>query len=366
MKVLIASGDSGGPATYTQLLKQSLPNKGIEVDVASFQSVISLPPGVRHIVYFFKLLKQTKNVDVIYAQDPFSVGYPAMLVSKIRKKKLFLKVVGDYAWEQGQVRFGVTEKLDSFVRDLPRRRPFFVSFLVLIERTVARNAYKIIVPSEYLKKIVTLWGIPKKNITVIFNSPGDLQPSGNRETLRGLLQFDGQLVVSVGRLVPWKGFKDLIDVAPNLHDKYPRMKLLIVGGGPMHDELKESVRRRGMEEYVVVTGHLDHDVTLRYIEAADLFVLNSSYEGFSHTLLETMAIGTPIVATTAGGNPELIRSGTDGVLVTFGDKKGLEEAIGSLLKDSKRAKKLAQSGSVRVRQYDVESMLQSVTKVLQS
>ena len=106
LKILICTGiyppDIGGPATYSKLLFEELPKMGIETRVLSFGEVRHLPKILRHFVYFIKVLKMGRRADIIYAQDPVSVGLPAMLAAKILRKKFILKVVGDYAWEQFQ------------------------------------------------------------------------------------------------------------------------------------------------------------------------------------------------------------------------------------------------------------------------
>jgi glycosyltransferase involved in cell wall biosynthesis len=118
-KLLLATGiyppDIGGPATYSKLLYEKLPAQGIAVWVLSFGSVRRYPKAIRHVLYMWKLLWLSRGVDCIYAQDTISVGLPAAIVSKITRKKLLLKIVGDYAWEQGVQRFGVTDRLDVFV-----------------------------------------------------------------------------------------------------------------------------------------------------------------------------------------------------------------------------------------------------------
>ena len=102
--VLVTTGifppDIGGPATYSKLLLDELPKHGLDISVLSFGEVRHLPKIIRHISYFFKVLRRGKGVDIIYAQDPVSVGLPSVVASKILRKKFLLKVVGDYAWEQ--------------------------------------------------------------------------------------------------------------------------------------------------------------------------------------------------------------------------------------------------------------------------
>src|SRR3990167_6273753 len=120
MKLLIATPlyppEIGGPATYAKLLLEGLPKKGIEVDLVKFSDVRHLPKIIRHFVYYRRVLKAARSADVVLALDPVSVGLPAMKAAKKADKPFVVKIVGDYAWEQGQQRFGITQNLDEFVK----------------------------------------------------------------------------------------------------------------------------------------------------------------------------------------------------------------------------------------------------------
>ena len=165
-KILIATGifppDIGGPATYSKLLLDELPNRGLAVKVVSFGAVRHLPKIIRHFVYFFKILRKGFFADVIFAQDPVSVGLPSVLAAKILRKKFILKVVGDYAWEQYQQKIQNSKfKIQNYNAKLKNIEDFQAEkFDVVtelrrkVESWVAKKADKIIVPSEYLKKIV--------------------------------------------------------------------------------------------------------------------------------------------------------------------------------------------------------------------
>ena len=116
--LIIATGiyppQIGGPATYSKLLHDELPKRGWEVDVVNFGDVLNYIWGFRHIVYMYRLFNKIKKSSILYAQDPVSVGLPVFLISKIMRCNFVLKIVGDYAWEQGKQRFGVLDDLDTF------------------------------------------------------------------------------------------------------------------------------------------------------------------------------------------------------------------------------------------------------------
>ena len=169
MKIVIATPlyppEIGGPATYAKLLEDGLLAKGVEVELVKFSEVRHLPKIIRHYVYYRLILKAARSADVILALDPVSVGLPAMYAARKARKPFVVKIVGDYAWEQGQQRFGVKQSLDEFV--MTKDVPFPVHLLKLIQTRVARSATRIIVPSEYMKGILIKWEITKEKIFVI-------------------------------------------------------------------------------------------------------------------------------------------------------------------------------------------------------
>src|SRR3989344_5380970 len=150
MKVLIATPlyppEIGGPATYAEILKQAWGNDAI---IVKFSDVRKYPKIVRHLLYFRMVLKAARKADVVFALDPVSVGLPAMKAAQKAGKPFIVKIVGDYAWEQGVQRFGVTQNLDEFVKT--KQTNFFIRGLQKVQISVARGVEKVIVPSEYLK-----------------------------------------------------------------------------------------------------------------------------------------------------------------------------------------------------------------------
>lgn len=367
MKILIATGiyppEIGGPATYSKLLFDKLPIQGITVDILPFRDVRGLPKIIRHIAYFVKVLSRGKTADIIFAQDPVSVGFPTMLAAKILRKRFFLKVVGDYAWEQGVQRFGVNDLLDEFSKR-HRGYSFLVRVLKRIERNVAEHAEKIIVPSRYLKQIVINWGIDEQKIYVIYNAFSVTQTTERKEELRRILKLNGKIMVSVGRLVPWKGFGLLVELMPELIKKNPELKLYIIGEGPEFYDLRGLIDTQNLNDRVFLLGKLPHDIVLKYLRAADIFVLNTGYEGFSHQLLEVMAAGTPLVTTTVGGNTELIDANETGVLVGYNDKVGIKEGVEKILSDKIFSNKISVNAQKKVQEFTEARTVQETVKQL--
>ena len=374
MKILICTGiyppDIGGPATYSKLLFDELPKRGVEIDVLSFSEFRHLPKIIRHFFYFFKALRMGKKADVFFAQDPVSVGLPAMMASKILGKKFVLKLVGDYAWEQFQAKknnakFITPEEFQDKKFDLKtetRRR---------IQIYVAKSAKRVIVPSNYLKNIVLKWGVVEEKIKVIYNafdlptlSAGRSILEETKEELRKKLGLSGTVLISAGRLVVWKGFDVLIEVMPEILKAVPDAKLYIIGSGPETANYKNQIANSKLEDKVFMIGQVSRDDMLKYLNAGDVFVLNTGYEGFSHFLLEAMAMGIPIITTSVGGNTELIENGKDGILIDYNDKEELKKKIIEIAGNEALKNELTKNAKQMVIKFSKEKMLEETVKIL--
>ncbi len=364
MRLLIATPlyppDPGGPATYAKILETELPSRGVQVAVLKFGSVRRYPKIVRHVAYSVLLMRALKDADAVLALDPVSTGLSAMLAAKIMRKPFFVKVVGDYAWEQGTQRYGIRETLDEFVRS--RHVPFQVSALRSVQAAVARAARTVIVPSEYLRGIVAAWGIPPEHMTVVYNAmqaePAGTLPSAAASASR-------PRVVSAGRLVPWKGMSGIIDAMVAVRGGIPDATLLIAGGGPDRDSLEQYAHAR-LGSAATILGPLSHADTLALVADADVFVLNSTYEGLSHLLIEALSLGKAVIATAVGGNPELVEDGKNGLLVPPGDRDALADAITHLLSTPEHRAVLGTAARDSMERFTTAAMADATVKILTS
>ena len=330
MRILIATGvyppESGGPATYSRLLEERLPALGFEVTVLPFRTVRHLPKIIRHFVYFFTCLRRAYSADIVYALDTVSVGFPAALATKISGKKFIVRVPGDYAWEQARQRFGVSDELDAFQAKSYGLR---VGFLRALQRFVVRSAKAVIVPSVYMQKIVSKW---KVRPVVIYSSV-DLSAAYELPANRP----EGFLVVSSGRRVPWKGFDGI--------------ERVVAGGKGWH---------------LFIAENLPRGTALGWVKTADVFVLNSTYEGLSHALVEAMALGTPVVATAVGGNPELIEDQVDGLLIPPNNDGALYAALRNVADDKEAALARAQSARATLDKFSIDTTIHQIADLLKN
>lgn len=133
----------------------------------------------------------------------------------------------------------------------------------------------------------------------------------------------------IGRLSEEKGVRFLINSIPALKKVIPNVKVIIAGTGPLEDELKKLAKRKGIEDSVSFTGQVAN--AFEVLKDLDLFVLPSRSEGCPIVVLEAMAMGLPVVATNAGGTPELLVDGETGLLISYGDTQALVDSISKIL-----------------------------------
>ncbi len=371
-RILIATGifppDIGGPATYTATLLKELPALGYVVTIVTYGekqegdplSVIRVsrqwPKGIRHFIYMYRVWQNAKKADVVFAQGVGGEGLPAVWAAHLTKKPFIVKVVGDYAWEQAMQRYQLTDSIDAFQN---KKYTGVINYWRRMERKVVQTAQLVITPSEYLREMVIGWGASGNKVRVIPNAVVSFPPL-NRNAIRTELGITGILLVSIGRLVLWKGFTGLVSVVNSLRSEFPNLQLLIVGDGPHRRAIEQKIKQFHLETTVRCVGAVPKDTLWQYLCAADLFVLNTDYEGFSHQIVEAMAAGVPVVTTCSGGNPEIIKHKKNGWLFQYNDldgPDGLKAALKKLIIDSNLREFLAQNGKETARQFSQERML---------
>jgi len=183
-----------------------------------------------------------------------------------------------------------------------------------------------------LMDVLRGWGIEEAKLHVMRNGV-DLQRFQplQQAACRAALRIEGApLVISAGHLVERKGHHLVIDAVASLQSVLPGIRLLIVGDGEERVALHEQVRQLGLGNAVSFAGAVANDELAQYFSAADLAVLASSREGWANVLLESMACGTPVVATRLWGTPEVVAAPEAGLLVDQRDAPALAAGIASL------------------------------------
>ncbi|MBO9310225.1 MAG: glycosyltransferase family 4 protein [Chloroflexi bacterium] len=374
IRVLIASGifhpDIGGPATYLHSLLPALQERGYAFHVLTYGDApsdgygypverISFKHGMlrRRRLYARRYAELAAQSDLIYVN---ALGLPRPRVAK----PLVLKIVGDYAWERALHRRWIAPDtdLDAFQKrlDLPH-----VEWFKARRAREAREADKIIVPSEHLRRLVIGWRVPPERVQVIYNAlePNLSAPAQTQAQARVALgwQPEGRYLLYVGRLIALKGVQYLIQAL----DSLPEVTLVVAGEGDYLPRLRALAERCNVAARVRFLGKVPHAQVPLLMRAADYLALYSSTEGLSHTLLEALRVGTPVIASARGGNLEVVRHGVNGLLVPHPDLSALRSALGYAFSDGVRDA-LAAGSAVGMARFSWQTLLDQTDAALRA
>lgn len=276
--------------------------------------------------------------DVIHAHDPHAIAMAALALSLGTSSKPVLIA-------SRRVDFHLNH--NSFSRWKHRQVDCFIA------------------ASEAIRRILLADGIPGER-TVTVHEGIDVErvsatPTVNvHETF--WLPHGSPVVGNVAALVPHKGQRYLIEAAQLVVREVPDARFVILGEGELREHLEHLVREHHLEKHVLLPGFRT-DV-LGCIKGFDLFVMSSVTEGLGTSLLDAMACSRAVVATTAGGIPEVVEDGGTGVLVPPRDSAALADAIVRLLTDAAGRQKMGDAGLARVRaRFSVERMVDETAAV---
>lgn len=155
------------------------------------------------------------------------------------------------------------------------------------------------------------------------------------------IKSDDKVIITVSRLVSKNGIGDLIDAFAHVRQRYAgSIKLLIIGGGELKENLKSQIKELKLEGDVLMVGEIKPESVPDYLYLADVFVRPSLSEGLGNAFLEAMAAGVPIVATPVGGIVDFLEDGRTGLFCKAGDAEDIGEKIITLLSDDELRQKI--------------------------
>ncbi|MCX5839559.1 MAG: glycosyltransferase family 4 protein [Deltaproteobacteria bacterium] len=238
---------------------------------------------------------------------------------------------------------------------------------MLLERWTARITTAIVTLTPQEKEDHLRFRIaPEEKFTVIHSGVdlrtfrADLYPPLEAKALLGIPP--GMTVVgTVGRLTPVKGQEVLIRAASELICRGEKIFLVLLGNGELRQDLEQLTIRLGIAEYVRFLGWRS-DVA-RVMAACDVFCLPSRNEGMGKVLVESMAMGKPIVASRIGGIPDIVRPGENGILVPVGDAAAWAEAIARLCRDPEERRQMGDAGMQMAPRYSSEEMIKRIDQM---
>jgi glycosyltransferase involved in cell wall biosynthesis len=222
-----------------------------------------------------------------------------------------------------------------------------------------------ITASEAIRQMLIADGIPaSRTVTVHEGIDVEHVESAARVNVHEVfwLPHHAPIVGNVAALTPHKGQRYLIDAAHLVVQEVPDARFVILGEGELREHLERQVREYRLEKHVLLPGFRT-DV-LGCIKGFDLFVMSSVTEGLGTSLLDAMACSKPIVATDAGGIPEVVDHGVTGTVVPARDPRAMATAIVALLSDENRRQTMGDAGLARVKaRFTVERMVAATAKV---
>lgn len=289
---------------------------------------VNSPRGIYQILRLARFLRRGR-FDVVHAHDLWSnlLAIPAAWLARVPVIISSRRDLAHLAWYT------------------PRRRKF-------LRRLQSLSSAVLVNSGQISEQLVHEDGFRPEFIHIVHNGI-DFDRFSRLVSERGRV-FPGlqncKLIVCTGNMhSDVKGHPTLIEAARNVCGKFPQVKFVLIGDGKKRAEFEAKVSELGLQSNFLFLGSRQNVPEI--LACCDIAVLPSQAEGFSNALLEYMAAGLPTVATAVGGNPEVIESGLDGLLVKPDDPVALAGAILSLLENPNFASQLGSAGGERVRRH---------------
>ncbi len=367
MRVLVVSGiwppDVGGPASHAPDVAAFLHGRGHDVEVLTTADAQparqpypvhwisrAIPKGAIHVRTGLEVARLARGVDVVYTTGMFgrSAGGAALV-----RTPYVIKLTADPAFERARRRDMVGGDVEQFQR--ARVGPAICG-LRLARDAELRGAAHVLTPSAWLRELAIGWGVPADRVSVLPNPSPPLPNLPPREELRMSFGMEGPTLAFAGRLTAQKSLEvALAAVAAN-----DGVSLLIAGDGD------ERARLEALAGPTVrFLGAQPRERVVELFHAADASILSSSWENFPHTVVEALAVGTPVLATTTGGVAEVVTDGVNGLLVDPGDTDGLAAAIRRYFADGALRERLRGNAARSVERYAPDRIFADLERALE-
>jgi glycosyltransferase involved in cell wall biosynthesis len=316
--------DTGGPAKFAVTFSEFLLKRNNRVRVISYTDLTShkiirenevielisrrLPIALRYLHIIFRIFKSVIQKERIIANGCF---IEIALLRSFFPFSYVTKVPGDIVWERARNN-GITDLgIDEFQSQKLAWK--YRVFRFLFTLSLKRSAH-VIVPSAHLQKLVISWGVPANRVSLVHNST-DTEKFLPRQ---GIPQ--GMDVLTVSRLVPWKGLEQVIEVCGTLG-----FSLGIVGDGPLRSSL-ESLSKK-FHSKIEFFGDVEQEKLVELLQGTRVFVLNSSFEATSYALIEAMSCGVVPISNDTTGSAEVIENEVNGILCGSSTGQTLDTAL---------------------------------------
>jgi glycosyltransferase involved in cell wall biosynthesis len=243
----------------------------------------------------------------------------------------------------------------------------FLFFRFLAKHTL-KKADAIILDSNIQKNTAVQLGSSQDKILKFpwFNTK-EITPKETRNRIRLELNWETNIIVYCARNhEPIYHVQDLIEAIPQIIQKQPDTRFLILGEGSLTPMLKQRTRELGIRQHVIFTGAVSRQEAIDYLNASDVYVSTSLSDGTSASLLEAMTLGIPAVVTDIAGNKEWITNNENGILTPTQNPNTLAKKIIELIQNKETAKKLVQNAQKTIQQkVDWQKNMQTLDNLIE-
>jgi glycosyltransferase involved in cell wall biosynthesis len=303
-----------------------------------------LPKGAIHVRTAALVRSRARRADVVYTTGMFGRSAAGALAAR---RPYVVKLTADPAFERSRRRGLVGGDIEAFQGG---GGGAMAAVLRSARNAELRGAAHVFCPSAYLRQLVLSWRVPPERISVLPNPAPEVPELPPRDELRRAFGLNGATVAFAGRLTAQKS----LDRALEAVAASDGVTLVIAGDGPDRGSLEGRARELGVADRVSFIGSQPRRRIVELFRAADATILSSSWENFPHTVVEALAVGTPVLAMEAGGVSEVVHDGENGLLVPPGDTAGLADAVRRYFSDGELRTRLRAAAAPSVAEYAPE------------
>jgi glycosyltransferase involved in cell wall biosynthesis len=354
----LPSLEAGGAERVMLNLAAGLTNRGFRTDLvlasASGPYLASVPPNVRVVdLKASRVLRSLRPLANYLRRER-----PLALLSALDHANLVAMAAGRLAGSRTRTVISIHCTFPRALRTNIRTR----TIPWLLGRLHSWADGIVAVSEGVADDVARSTGMPRKRVSVIYNpviTPALAPAALARPSHPWFEDSTRPIVLSAGRLTPQKNFALLINAFALVRREHDA-RLVILGDGPERAALETEVRRHGVEDCVALPGFLNNPYAC--MARARVFALSSDFEGLPTVLIESLAVGTPVVSTDCESGPrEILRGGALGELVPVGDVPALARAISSVLSNPRRPRPPAEA----LHPFTLDAVLDQFQEVLE-
>ncbi|MBT4192080.1 MAG: glycosyltransferase family 4 protein [Candidatus Diapherotrites archaeon] len=303
------------------------------------------------ITLYSRIIVFKENPKIIHAYDSHISAVAALFCkyTSIRKRKVIVKYAGDLALEFSGLDNGTPLSMEG----LMQKMNFKQSILFRFQKTIF-NLSDYLHNNDYQTSIANkFYKIPMRKLKEICN------PINFDKFKTQKIKHKKFVLLSVARLVPWKGREVLINAMPQIAKEIKNVELVIVGDGDpkFKQTLVDLCKKNKVSDKVKFVGRVKSEDTPKYYRASDVFVHAPTYEPFSNAVLESLVSGIPVVLSNVGGSQKLIKKGKTGYIFESGNVNDFAKKVILAKKNLSVLSKETKANRVNLKCYELDNII---------